>query len=240
MAEIVPTVSRLMDHVQANRRGRLHRGLMKITKPVTLVFVLVLTGCTRTPASTAGQTPTPRDQTTPERVAQPNGVASHVGPMWPNVWESDPELGRVPMTLAEATSSLPFAPIVPPEEVGASPTLTASDPDRFPKKDRGLAWLYKDAAGPFAVIEGVAGEGAEQLLEKAATCQPGETGCSTVGWSLGTLPGGHTALVINGSAATSVAWVQGPVEFLVIGPAESFSPAQAMSIANEMEAAAGS
>ena len=143
------------------------------------------------------------------------------------------------MTLADATSILPFSPIVPPDGVGQSPTLIASDPDRSDKKDRGIAWLYQESTGPFGVIEHLATE-TEQQLEAAATCQPGETGCSTVGWSLGRLSGRHTALVIDGSAATSVSWLQNSVGFLVVGSADSFTPDHAMRIANEMEATAGS
>ncbi len=175
----------------------------------------------------------------PVAVVPPSALASIRDAMAPKPWEYDPADGGLPMTLAEATSILPFSPIVPPADVGASPSLIASDPDRFKnEQDRGIAWLYQDAAGPFAVIEGLA-HMTEQQLEAAATCQPGETGCSTEGWSLGTLSGGHTALVIDGNMATSVDWLQNSVQYLVIGPADSFTPEHAMTIANEMEAAAG-
>ncbi len=175
----------------------------------------------------------------PVAVVPPSAVASMQDAMAPKPWEYDPADGGLPMTLAEATHILPFSPIVPPNDVGTSPSPIASDPDRSEKQDRDIAWLYQAPAGPFAVIEHLA-HMTEQQLEELATCQPGETGCSTVGWSLGTLSGGHTALVIDGSTATSVTWLQSSLEFRVVGPADRFTPDHAMSIANEMEAAAGS
>ncbi len=214
------------------------RRLIKVTKPLTLLIVLVLTACAERQVSVSGQTQSPAHVKTPVQVAQPSAVASRLAAMAPKPWEYDPADGGLPMTVDQATPILPFSPIVPPNDVGNSPTLIAADPNIWDKPDRDIAWLYQDAQGPFAVIEHVAKK-TEQQLEAAATCQPGETGCSTEGWSLGKLSGGHTALVIDASTAVSVDWLQGSVEFLVIGPGDSFKVDQAMSIANEMEAAAG-
>jgi hypothetical protein len=155
----------------------------------------------------------------------------------PKPWLYDPAGSGVSMTLAEAATVLPFSPVAPPAGVGPSAMLIVSDPNTVDKQDRGIAWLYQDASGPFAVIERTA-EKTEQDLEAAVTCQPGELGCSTEGWSLGKLSGGQTALVIDGNMAVSVDWLQNSIEFLVVGPASSFSLDQAMSIANEMQTAA--
>src|SRR6266516_3848936 len=142
---------------------------MKVMVSLTMLIVIVLSACAERQVGTSGQTPPPRHEKTLVQVAEPSANASMEAAMAPKPWEApaqggDPVLGGVPMTLGEATPILPFSPVVPPADVGQSPTLIASDPDRADKKDRGIAWLYQESTGPFGVIESAA-ELTEQQLE---------------------------------------------------------------------------
>jgi hypothetical protein len=78
----------------------------------------------------------------------------------------------------------------------------------------------------------------QDQLEQLASCQPGETGCNTEGWSLVTIRGGISGLLINApperSVATSVTGLEDSMEFVVMGPRDRLTGDQAIHIANRV------
>ena len=78
----------------------------------------------------------------------------------------------------------------------------------------------------------------QEQLEQLATCQPGEAGCSTEGWSLQTIRGGISALVIYApesvTVATSVTWLEDGVQFTLMAPRSTLSDEGAIALANKV------
>jgi hypothetical protein len=78
----------------------------------------------------------------------------------------------------------------------------------------------------------------QDQLEQLATCQPGETGCSTEGWSLRPIRRGITGLVIyapeNMSVATSVMWLEDGIQYTLMGHRSTMTAARAIAIADQI------
>jgi hypothetical protein len=146
----------------------------------------------------------------------------------PSIEWTDPH-GTLAASLEEAKAELPFEPQVP--KLGKADAISV-----IPGSD--IAWVYTDPKiGQYYVDENIPTETQAQL-EQAATCQPGETNCSTEGWSLQTIRKGTTALVIYApeerSVATSVTWIEGGLEFTVMGPRSTMTEASALDVANNV------
>jgi hypothetical protein len=157
-----------------------------------------------------------------------------VRPDFPPISWNDP-LGYQPDSLSSAEADLAFPPIVP-ADLGDPVAISETDPSRTPKADRALAFVYDDPTygGRYYVEESVPTI-TQKHLEDLVTCQPGETGCSTKGWSLVTIRHGLTALLIYApsevSEATSLMWIENGVMFIVMGPRDSLTDSDALSIA---------
>jgi hypothetical protein len=136
-------------------------------------------------------------------------------------------------------AQLPFIATDPPTTVGSVVLITAIDPSRGGAGDPEIAWLIRNDAGQFLLEERATNKSQDQL-NTAASCQPGEVGCSTIGWSLVDVGGSGPALLIDGtqttlgSSATSVTWLDDGVEFLLLGPIDTFSATQAVTIAKQI------
>ncbi len=157
-----------------------------------------------------------------------------VSPDFPPISWNDP-LGYQPDSLASAESDLAFTPVVP-AGLGDSAAISENDPSETPKSDRSLAFVYDDLkyGGTYFVEESIPTL-TQNHLEDLATCQPGETGCSTKGWSLVTIRDGVTALLIYAprevSEATSLTWIENDIMFVVMGPRDSLTDSNALAIA---------
>jgi hypothetical protein len=145
-------------------------------------------------------------------------------------------LGTIATSLHGARSGLAFDPEVP--NLGAPEAISILDPEHLDRTDRSIAFVYADPEiGDYYVQEGVPTMTQEQL-EQLATCQPGETGCSTEGWSLQPIRNGIRALVIYApesiSVATSVMWLEDGIRFTLMAPRSTMSADRAVAIADRI------
>jgi hypothetical protein len=162
-----------------------------------------------------------RARTGAGKSAAPTSTESaSVRPDFPPISWKDP-LGYRPDSLSSAEADLALTPVVP-ADLGDPAAISETDPSQTPKGDRALAFVYDDPkyGGRYYVEESVPTL-TQKHLEDLATCQPGETGCSTKGWSLVAIRHGLTALLIYApsevSEATSLMWIENGVMFIVMG-----------------------
>lgn len=98
---------------------------------------------------------------------------------------------------------------------------------------RGLGYvLDHDKYGRFRIVEMISQIGEKDLLELGECRLEDRTECSPS--SIVTLDSGTAAVLIEGSVSSYVTWLQGEVQFDVLGPAETFSPEEALSVANSV------
>jgi hypothetical protein len=156
-----------------------------------------------------------------------------VRPDFPPISWNDPH-GYRPDSLSSAEADLAFAPVIP--ELGDPSAISETNPSQTPKADRALAFVYDDPKyGGRFYVEELVPTLTQEHLEELATCQPGETGCSTMGWSLFTIRDGVTALLIYApsevSEATSLMWIENGIMFIVMGPSNSSTDSDALAVA---------
>ena len=157
-------------------------------------------------------------------------------PDFPKIDWSNP-FGVSAASVGDVSGELAFTPKVP-ADLGNYVSISASDPSSTDRPDRVLAWVYNDATyGQFFVEELLPTETQNQL-ETSVSCQPGEVGCDTTGSSLVTIRGGVTALLIyappDWSVATALVWLEGGLEYIVMGPRSSLTDHQVLSIAKNV------
>jgi hypothetical protein len=145
-------------------------------------------------------------------------------------------LGTLATSFQEARSGLAFDPQVP--DLGTPETISIFDPDAVGRRERSIAFVYTDPEiGEYYVLERLPTMTQDQL-EQLATCQPGETGCSTEGWSLRSIRSGFTGLVIyapeNMSVATSVMWLEDGIQYTLMGHRSTMTAERAITIADQI------
>jgi hypothetical protein len=145
-------------------------------------------------------------------------------------------LGTLATSFHEARSGLAFDPHVP--DLGTPEAISILDPDSAGRLERSIAFVYSDAElGEYYVHESLPTMTQDQL-EQLATCQPGETGCSTEGWSLKPIRSGITGLVIYApesvSVATSIMWLEDGIQYTLMGPRSTMTGAHAIAIADQI------
>ncbi len=131
-----------------------------------------------------------------------------------------------------------FDPTFP--NLGTPQAISTNDPQsvHVQRKDRSIAFVYADPEiGEYYVLEDLPTMTQDQL-EQLVDCQPGEVGCSTEGWSLQPIRTGITALVIYApqslSVATSVTWLEGEVQYTLMGPRPTMAEETAIEIADRI------
>jgi hypothetical protein len=181
-----------------------------------LVAVLVLAGCARGGG-----------------VVKPGAASDQPGgstPDWNNPLAS---LGVVVVDAAAAAPLLPFSPVTPSSKMGVPIKVVTTDPHRIDQSERSIVWLFNDpAGGVFWVAEGLT-QVSQSQLEKEATGCDHSSGCEGE-WSVTHIRNGVTALLISGPTATSVTWLDDGVRYDVLGPAQTFSPDDAVAEANDV------
>jgi hypothetical protein len=136
--------------------------------------------------------------------------------------------------LGEAADRLSFAPVFP-DDLGTPFRILVSNTAIEPNQ-RKLALLYDHPDyGRFNLIEKVSEITLIDLETQAAGCLP-ETGCSAE-MDMVLMTNGIRALQIKGSVANSVIWLQGPLQFDVIGPSDTFPASSSLEIGLSVVAA---
>jgi hypothetical protein len=144
-------------------------------------------------------------------------------------WDEPLVNGSQVSTEEEAALILPFDPAVP-TALGQPTKLLVTDPASAELSERVMAIIYDHPTyGRFWIVEALS-EMTQGELEALAECSP-VSDCEGI-WSLVTLGDGTTALQIEGPIANSVVWLEGQVEFDVLGPSATFSAAYAIEVAN--------
>ena len=165
----------------------------------------------------------------------------------PPGWSPSPEAlptvdwsNPLPMSISEpsqaaAAADLSFSPVVPSFD-GPPVATFVSDPAQFPADKRAIVWVFKSSSYGQYAVEEMPPTMTQQELEQLATCQVGETGCDTTGWTLVDLNDGTTALEIfaptSRSVVTSATWLRGGIQYIVEGPRASLTASQALAISN--------
>jgi hypothetical protein len=192
---------------------------MKRWIPLLVFSVLTLAGCAKLYSARSDR-------------AAPTSTPS-IRPDIPSIDWMNP-LGKTSASVGAVSGELNFTPQAP-ANLGNPVTISVSDPQAIDPADRAIAWVYNSPSyGQFFVEERLPTMN-QQQLEDLATCHAGETGCNTTGWSLVSIRGGITALLIYAppgrAAATSLVWLEGNLEYLVMGPRNTLSGQQELDIA---------
>lgn len=136
-------------------------------------------------------------------------------------------------------ASLSFTPQNPPDSIGAVIRIVATDPTKLDESASAIVWVLQGQHSEFELAESAPGLTQSQL-EELSYCHQDEVGCSTSGWSLIDIGAPGSALLVDGSkatlgsSATSVTWIDHDVKFVVIGPVETLTAADAISIAEQV------
>lgn len=137
---------------------------------------------------------------------------------------------QVATTAAAAASTLPFAVVYPAHVVVPPLAVWVSKADPLAPNDPRVILDYdtSSAFGAFRIIERQPPPGSHSptfIQDLAAVCES----CSDHRLvDLGNGAGG--ALLAGAPGPTSVTWLQGPWEVIVIGPAATFTEAHAVTI----------
>jgi len=199
-----------------------------------VVMIGVSTACASHPGRSSERVTDPTENPT----GRQTDVGFHETPPPPD-W-TDPLLNGLKID-SSSEADVPFDPVDPPPEVGQVQLIEATDPAKLPSESRGIAWVLDDGPLVFDLAETVPTMSQAQL-EQLATCQPGETGCSTVGWSLVDIGTGVPALLIEATSselpgsATSITWLDGDVLFEILGPVQGLSADSAVAKATALAA----
>lgn len=146
-------------------------------------------------------------------------------------WEN-PRTQQLFSSIEDAAGELSFSPVMPrfgrPEKIFVTPPQTTA------RDDRVLTLLFRDeSSAPFHVVEERASPTWKDNYDGAvAQCQP-SNGCNEE-WSVVTVREGVRALLIEDEEVTSITWKEGDIEFLVIGPASTFTAPEALATANSL------
>lgn len=98
---------------------------------------------------------------------------------------------------------------------------------------RALGYVFDhDKYGRFWIVEMITQIGEKDLRELAECRLEDRTECSPR--SIVTLDSGTVAVLIEGPVSSYVTWLRGEVRFEVLGPVETFSPEEALSVANSV------
>jgi hypothetical protein len=193
---------------------------MIVARRIGLLAVALLLGtaCANAPATDVG----PRAS---------SEATETIAPDLPTINWKNP-LGKIEKSLDEARSQVAFDP--QPPNLGTPEAISVDDPEGFGT----IAFVYADPEiGEYCVHELLPTMTQDQL-EQLATCQPAETNCSTEGWSLEPIRKGVTALVIYGpetrGVATSVTWLEGGLQYTLMGPRSTMTQERAIEIANQV------
>lgn len=140
---------------------------------------------------------------------------------------------------ADAASDLNFKPVTP-SELG-TPTALVVEPaagnEPLTNTDAQLTMAYNNpSGGMFWLVERASGATTTDILSGyAQECADPAAGCYGT-WTIYALHNGNHGLLIEGPAGstTAVVWVEGGVYFNAVGPADSFTVAQAAAVANSV------
>jgi hypothetical protein len=199
-----------------------------VRRAAGLLLLVLLPACNS--GSAARDTPTlagPSDTTTLQQV----DVGLSETPEAPN-W-TDPVTGGVTVD-SSSDADVSFHPADPPTPIGEVQRIETSDPTAVPLDFRGIVWVLTDGSTVFNLAERSPTMSQDEL-EDFATCQPEETGCSAAGWSLVDIGTGSPALLIDGAStrlpasATSIMWLEGDVQFEILGPVQGLSAESAVA-----------
>ena len=131
-------------------------------------------------------------------------------------------------TVSAADTDLAF-PLKMPTAIGSSPSIFVSNPVDYPQEVREAALVFSTSSfGSFDILERVSDQTQSEL---ESLTEHNSDGGSTK-FTLVTLDDGTEAVLETGNTATSVEWLDGPAEIVVVGPAATFTPDQAMAVAN--------
>ncbi len=183
------------------------------------VAALTLVSCADRAGSGAGAMPPPSDV---------YGGAGEV-PNW-----DEPLADDVPVpSEAAAAELLPFSPIVP-EGISPPPLIVVTDPAGTPESDRVMALIYTHIEhGRFWIIEGVSQATEAKFQSIVDNCADPTSGCASKA-SLVEIRDGITALLLEGPVTTALQWQDEGVTFDILGPFETFTAEEALSLANEL------
>ncbi len=103
-----------------------------------------------------------------------------------------------------------------------------------PRANRTLAFVFNDSRGRFLVLQRAAGQRTEESLTGllAYNSPTNLTKLSTT-----SIRGNITALLIQAGGpgqANSIEWIEGGVDYVILGPMETFSLELAEQLANEL------
>jgi len=133
-------------------------------------------------------------------------------------------------------SALPFAAAFP-ADAGAPMGVFVSKPADYPAGETEIVEEYDSSSpyGPFRVRESKHPDG--ELDQSFINGIPSVCAASCTDHRLVNLqPGIQGALLAGPDGPTSVTWLQGPYELIVIGPASTFSPDTAVAISKDVAA----
>lgn len=134
---------------------------------------------------------------------------------------------------AAAAELLPFSPIVP-EGISPPPIIVVTDPAGTPESDRVMALIYTHLGhGRFWIIESVSQATEAKFQSIVDNCADPTSGCASKA-SLVEIRDGITALLLEGPVTTALQWQDEGVTFDILGPFETFTAEEAMSLANEV------
>jgi hypothetical protein len=132
-----------------------------------------------------------------------------------------------------SSSSLPY-PVDFPKSAGAPMAVWVSNADAYAPGDAEVVLEYDASSpyGPFRIRERQPSTGMhsttfiQDIVESCTTC----TDARLIDLGAGI----EGALLAGKPGPTSIAWLEGPYEVVVIGPAQSFSAQNAIAISREV------
>lgn len=144
---------------------------------------------------------------------------------------------RSASSAAEAANDVSFEPVTPPEL--GTPTALVVEPaagnEPLTNADAQLTMAYSNpAGGMFWLVERASGATTTETLSGYAQ-ECAASGCYGT-WTMDALNNAKQGLLIEGPAGstTAIVWVEGGVYFNAVGPANSFTVAQAEAVANDV------
>jgi len=143
-------------------------------------------------------------------------------------------LHAVPAASGEAAAgSLAFQPVVPPA-LGVPDSILHTDPASASPSDRVLSLRYDDPSmGRFWVLERPSHPATASLIRKAAADCAAASDCTTMNAEMVDLGGGVSGLAVYYAYLNQrIDWVENGVFYRVVGSLWTFTPADALSVAD--------
>jgi hypothetical protein len=189
---------------------------------------LLLTACGRGIGPAAPPT-VPSSSSEGEAVEVPVLKGANIDWMHP---EASVQVGRI----EEARGLLAFTPFTP--AIGAPRAIFVGDPESLPLEARGVVYVFLEASrDPFWVVQEVAQVTQESLERLASEGCPPPMVCAATR-SIVLIRGGTRALLTAAEPqprfVTSVSWLDKRVYVAVMGPADTFTPSEALAVANAL------